>query len=76
MDGIVEWKSVAAILLSDKDGSKTEIIARDNHYKIKECCSDMIRKYLQSGEVSWNKVLEALSKAGEKAIAKKIQCLL
>ena len=66
---------VAAYLLSDEDGSKVEIIARNNH-RIEDCRIDMIREYLKSGNISWKKVLEALRKAGEKSTANKIQCLL
>ena len=76
LEGVVSWKKVAAYLLSDKDGSKVEIIARNNHHKIEDCRIDMIREYLKSGDISWEKVLEALRKAGEEATANKIQCLL
>ena len=75
-DGIVHWKKVGAFLLSDNDGSKVEIIERNNHYKIEACRIAMVREYFKSGEVSWNKVLEALTKAGEKATVDRIQRLL
>ena len=75
-DGVVHWKKVGAFLLSDNDGSKVEIIERNNHCKIEDCCIAMICEYLKSGEVSWNKVLEALTKAGEKATVDRIQHLL
>ena len=64
---------MAAFLLSDKDGSKVEIIARNNHHIIEDCRIAMVREYFKSGEVSWNKVLEALTKAGEKTTADKIR---
>ena len=67
---------MAAFLLADKDGSKVEIIEKSNHYKVEDCRIAMIREYFRSDEVSWNKVLEALTKAGEKATADKIQRLL
>ena len=67
---------VAAYLLSDKDGSKVEIIARNNHHIIEDCRFAMIREYCKSGDISWEKVLEALRKAGEEATANKIQRLL
>ena len=76
LEGVVSWKKVAAYLLSDKDGSKVEIIARNNRHMIEDCRIDMIREYLKSGDISWEKVLEALKKAGEEATANKIQCLL
>ena len=67
---------MAAYLLSDVDGSKVETIARNNHHIIEDCRSTMVHEYCKSGKVSWNKVLEALTKAGEKATAYRIQCLL
>ena len=73
LDGVVSWKKVAAFLLSDEDGSKVETIARNNHHIIEDCRISMIRQYCVSGDVSWEKVLEALRKAGEKATADKIQ---
>ena len=72
LDGVVSWKKVAAFLLSDEDGSIVEIIARNNHI-IEDCRIAMVREYFKSGEVSWNKVLEALTKAGEKTTADKIR---
>ena len=76
LDGVVSWKEVAAFLLSDKDGTKVDTIARNNHHIIKDCRNAMVHEYLKSGEVSWNIVLEALTKAGEKATVDKIRRLL
>ena len=67
---------MGAFLLSDTDGSKVETIARNNHYVIEDCRAAMIRDYCRSGEVSWESVLEALNKAGEKSTANKIKELL
>ena len=67
---------VAAYLLSDEDGSKVETIAINNHHIIGDCRIAMIREYCRSGDISWEKVLEALRKAGEGATANKIQRLL
>ena len=66
---------MATYLLSDDKGTKAEIIARD-HHRIEDCRAEMIREYIRSGEVSWEKVLEALQKAGEGDIAGKIRPLL
>ena len=76
MDGVVSWKTVAAHLLSDEDGSKVETIARNNHDRIEDCRAAMIREYFKSDNVSWKKVLEALIKAGENNTADKIKRLL
>ena len=67
---------MAAHLLSDKDGSKVETIARNNHHIIEDCRAAMLREYFRIGQVSWKKVIEALEKAGEKNTADKIQHLL
>ena len=73
LEGVVSWKTVAAHLLSDKDGSKVETIEINNSYKVADCRATMIREYMKSGNVSWKKVIEALTKAGENAIADKIR---
>ena len=72
----MSWKTVAAFLLSDKDGSKVETIARNSHHNIADCRSAMIREYCKSVNVSWESVLEALNKAGEINKATKIKELL
>ena len=76
LDGVVSWKKVGAFLLSDEDGSKVETIEKNNFYKSEDCRIAMIREYFKSGDVSWKKVLEALTKAGEKVTLNKIQRLL
>ena len=67
---------MATFLLSDKDGSKVETIAKNNHNITEDCRAAMVYEYLRSNEVSWDKVLEALTKAGEKATVDRIQRLL
>ena len=74
--GVVSWKIVAAHLLSDTDGSKVAIIEKSNHYNIEACRDQMIRDYLRSGQVSWEVVLEALTKAKEMSTIGKIKRLL
>ena len=66
---------MAAHLLSDKDGTKVENIEKSYRH-IEGCRTAMIREYFKSGEVSWDKVLEALEKAGEQNTADKIKSLL
>ena len=74
--GVVSWKIVAAHLLSDTDGSKVDITARNNRDNIEGCRDEMIHAYLKSGQVSWKVVLEALTKAGEIRTVDKIKRLL
>ena len=64
---------MAAILLSDDDGSKVETIARNNKHIIEDCRVSMIREYFKSGEVSWEKLLQALTDAGENRTVNKIK---
>lgn len=71
----MSWETLAAHLLSDVDGSKVEIIARNNH-NIQGCRAEMLREYLKSGTISWEVVIQALIKAGEKNTAEKIHQLL
>ena len=75
-EGVVSWKKVAAHLLSDTDGSKVETIARNNQNRIQDCRIEMIREYFKCGNKSWEVVLEALMKAGEKSTADKIRQML
>ena len=72
----MSWRTLAAHLLNDQDGSKVEIIAKNNHNKVQDCCAEMLREYFKSGNVSWETVLEALIKAGEINTAKKIEKIL
>ena len=69
---IADWSILAAFLLDD-DGSKTESIAKSNHYQVPDCRAAMIREYLKSGNVSWQKVLEALRDAGYTNLANEVE---
>ena len=69
----MSWQTLAVHLLSDKDGSKVKIIARNNHHNIQDCRAEMLQEYFKSGTVSWEVVLEALTKADEKDTADKIK---
>ena len=71
--GVVSWQTLAAHLLSDKDGSKVKIIEENNHGNVQKCRAEMLQEYFKSGTVSWEVVLEALRKAGEKNTADKIK---
>ena len=66
---------IAAHLLSDKDGSKVETIARNNH-TIQGCRAEMLQEYFKSGTVSWEVVIQSLIKAGENNTADNIQQML
>jgi len=68
-----KWKVLAAFLLDDQDGSATANIEKSNHFDVTDCCAAMIRKYLQSGDVSWQYVLESLRDANYRNLATKIQ---
>ena len=66
---------MAAHLLNDDDGSKTEEIDRSNQYKVEDCRQEMLRRYLRSGGggVSWKTVLDALTKAKYIYLVKEIK---
>ena len=76
LEGIRSWKTVAAHLLSDEDGKKIEIIARNNHHIIQDCRAEMLREFFKIGKVSWEAVLEALMKADEMSTVDKIKQML
>jgi len=73
---VSDWKTLAAFLLNDVDGSKTRQIERSNHYDVGDCKEAMIREYLKSGNVSWEVVLECLRNAGYRNPANDIEAKL
>ena len=70
---VADWKTLAAFLLNDDDGSKTHQIEKSNHYDVEDCRGAMIREYLKSGNVSWETVLSCLRSAGYKNLANEIE---
>ena len=54
-------------------GSKVEAIEKNYHDDIQKCHAEMLREYYTSGVASWEVVIEALTKAGEKNTADKIK---
>ena len=73
---VSDWKTLAAFLLNDDDGSKTEQIEKSNHYDVGDCKGAMIREYLKSGNVSWETVLACLRNAGYRNLAIDIKAKL
>jgi len=73
LQSVSRWKALAACLLNDDDGSKTEQIEKSCHYDVEECRITMIREYLKFGDVSWENVLAALRVANYKNLADSIE---
>lgn len=67
------WKSLAAFLLNDEDGSKAAQIEKCNRSDIAECRRQLIQDYLKSDNVSWEHFLKALRSAEHKILADKIE---
>lgn len=66
------WKELAAFLLDDEDGSMTSEIEISGRYDVKDCLDRVIKKYLQLGDISWDKVISCLNQTGYKNIATQI----
>ena len=58
----VEWKDIGINV--DLSAGELNIIKRDNHYQTKDCCREMLNKWLQVDlNASWKKLHSALKKA-------------
>lgn len=73
LEKVADWKTLAAYLLQDDDGSKSEAIERENQFMVAECRAAMIREYLQSCNVSWESLLRALKRADYVNLAEEIK---
>lgn len=68
-DKVSKWRTVAAFLLDDNDGSITEEIEKSCNRDVEDCRDRMIKRYLKSGDISWEKVLSSLRNAGYTNVA-------
>lgn len=73
LDKVVDWKTLAAHLLKDKDGSKVKAIEKSYHHDVKDCRAEMIRLYLKEGEVSWTNIVSTLRKSKYSNLADDIE---
>jgi len=73
---ISNWKLFGAFLLDDNDGSKTEDIEKSCNHDVGECRDKMIKRYLKSGDVSWDKVLTSLRNADYTNVANNLESFL
>ena len=60
-------------LLPTKYASKVNDIDENHKQDVEACRWALITEYLKVGEVSWNKVINALEKSGHPNIAEKIR---
>ena len=72
-EGVTNWKQLGAYLLPTKYASKINDIDENHKQDVEACRWELITEYLKVGEVSWNKVINALEKSGHPNIAKKIR---
>ena len=73
MDNLVDWYKFGAYLLPTESCGQLEIIKKSNKGEIDDCKRDLYNLYFKVGDVSWDKVVEALEKANYPNIVKKIQ---
>ena len=57
---MTNWETIAAHLLKDEKGSKVKAIGKSKFNDVEDCRAEMIRLYIESGDVSWGNVLTAL----------------
>ncbi|XP_065894416.1 uncharacterized protein [Dysidea avara] len=71
---VVDWKTFGTYLLPS-DGSAADLEKISNTYgkDVTECQQALIRLYLKKGDISWEKVVEALKDADYNVLATKIE---
>ena len=60
---------MCVFLLDDVDGNIVPRIEATNFYNVEKCRDAMIREFIKSGDVTWEKVLESLKLAGYRNLA-------
>ncbi|XP_065901120.1 uncharacterized protein [Dysidea avara] len=73
LDDLVDWYKFGAYLLPTDNRAKLEIIKKSNKGDVDDCKRDLYNLYFEIGDVSWDKVVEALQKANYPNIVKKIK---
>ena len=66
---VSDWKKLCVFLLDDVDGDIVPRIEQSNFYIVEKCRDAMIREFIKSGDVTWEKVLESLKLAGYRNLA-------
>ena len=69
MDKIADWKRIADYLLEGEDKSIIRRIEKEYYGDAFDCKAAMIRHYLKRSDVSWEKVLSSMRKAGYNNLA-------
>lgn len=64
---------MATYLLNDDDGSKVEEIEKSKRFVVADCRTAMLTEYFKNCEVSWETVLNALTKANYINLAEEIK---
>jgi len=72
LDNLVDWYKFGAYLLPTESCGQLEIIKKSNKGEIDDCKRDLYNLYFKVGDVSWDKVVEALENANYPNIIKKI----
>jgi len=70
---VVNWDEFAAFLLPAEQQAQITIIKENNSGNIDKCKMALYNYYLQVGDISWKKVVEALEKSRNPNVAKKIK---
>ena len=77
MRDVTDWKKFAAYLLPSDSASHTDIetIKLNCQNDVSNCKIELHRIFIQRGEVTWKRVVEALEQSGYINVAKNIKLL-
>ena len=68
------WNYLGLQLLQEKYVNKLNIIQKNYPSDIERCCAEMLQHWLDvDTKASWNKLVDALEKTGQNALAREIK---
>ena len=74
MERVVNWKTLGTHLLPEKYIPHfLEQIERTRNGNVEDCRRDLLSKFMEVGEVSWDKIIDSLKKSHYSNVAKIIK---
>ena len=69
-----KWRDLGIELVNDKQHVQLDVIEENHHHDVKTCCTKMFEYWLSvDTKASWNKLIEALERISENALAERIK---